>query len=331
MSDKASASSAALFSMSSDDLPQADRFDWYTRLSRQEIAHLTLTSAHARDFRARASVADLGGTQIGRFSFSPLRALRSPAHIRHHDPETYFLGLIQGSTLQLSHCRNETGLSTGEMVLFDSCHPFDAGAPEHGDPVQVIMMRLPKRALPLPEAKADRLLGHRLSARTGSAALLASYLTGLEVRAAECAPAELARLGSVMVDLAAAHLAHLLDAQHLLTVETRQRALLERVKRFIDLNLADPDLEPRSIAAHHHVSVRTLHALFRDQQHTVAATIRRRRLERCRADLLDARLRRVPIGAIAARWGFLRPADFSRAFRAAYGITPRDARGAPER
>jgi AraC-like DNA-binding protein len=37
-------------------------------------------------------------------------------------------------------------------------------------------------------------------------------------------------------------------------------------------------------------------------------------------------MRQRPISAIAARWGFLRPADFSRAFRAAYGMTPRELR-----
>nr|WP_243274742.1 helix-turn-helix domain-containing protein [Streptomyces albus] len=59
---------------------------------------------------------------------------------------------------------------------------------------------------------------------------------------------------------------------------------------------------------------------------TVAAWIRRQRLEHCRRDLADPRLRDRPIHAIAARWGFPRPGDFTRAFRAAYGIPPRDYR-----
>ncbi|ADI03680.1 AraC family transcriptional regulator [Streptomyces bingchenggensis BCW-1] len=71
-----------------------------------------------------------------------------------------------------------------------------------------------------------------------------------------------------------------------------------------------------------------LHTLFRRQEETVAASIRRRRLERCHADLTDPRLRRRSISAIAARWGFVRPADFSRAFRAAYGVAPRELRQA---
>ncbi|TGB13238.1 helix-turn-helix domain-containing protein [Streptomyces palmae] len=56
------------------------------------------------------------------------------------------------------------------------------------------------------------------------------------------------------------------------------------------------------------------------------ASIRRRRLERCRADLASPDLRRQSIRSIAARWGFTGATAFSRAFRAAYDITPNDYR-----
>ncbi|WP_433258918.1 helix-turn-helix domain-containing protein [Streptosporangium sp. CA-135522] len=51
--------------------------------------------------------------------------------------------------------------------------------------------------------------------------------------------------------------------------------------------------------------------------------MRRRRLENCRADLADPRLRAHSIQDIAARWGFTHATDFSRAFRRAYGMPPR--------
>ena len=59
--------------------------------------------------------------------------------------------------------------------------------------------------------------------------------------------------------------------------------------------------------------------------------IRDRRLERCRADLRDPRLAGLSILEIATRWGFVSPAHFSRTFRAAYGVSPRDARAAAAR
>jgi AraC-like DNA-binding protein len=73
--------------------------------------------------------------------------------------------------------------------------------------------------------------------------------------------------------------------------------------------------------------VRYLHRLFEAQDTTVAAWIRRRRLERCRRDLADPAFRGVPVSAVAARWGLPDPAHFSRLFRRTYGLPPAEYRG----
>ncbi|MEU3597412.1 helix-turn-helix transcriptional regulator [Streptomyces sp. NPDC006798] len=102
------------------------------------------------------------------------------------------------------------------------------------------------------------------------------------------------------------------------------RVTLRDIRSFIETRLADHDLTPQIVADHHHISLSTLYALFRDQEEEgVAAWIRRRRLERSRADLAVVNRRQQPIHAIAVRWGFTDGAAFSRAFRQAYGISPR--------
>jgi AraC-like DNA-binding protein len=58
----------------------------------------------------------------------------------------------------------------------------------------------------------------------------------------------------------------------------------------------------------------------------VAGWVRERRLERSRHDLLDPALAARPVSAIAARWGLVDPAHFSRLFRAAYGVPPLEYR-----
>ncbi|MFI0484918.1 helix-turn-helix domain-containing protein [Actinomadura sp. 9N215] len=54
--------------------------------------------------------------------------------------------------------------------------------------------------------------------------------------------------------------------------------------------------------------------------------IRTQRLECARRDLADLAQRATPVQALAARWGFAHASDFSRAFRRAYGMSPRDYR-----
>ncbi|MEU7472720.1 helix-turn-helix domain-containing protein [Streptomyces sp. NPDC044984] len=106
----------------------------------------------------------------------------------------------------------------------------------------------------------------------------------------------------------------------------RGDTLLVRVHAYVDRHLADVDLTPASVAAAHHVSLRYLQRLFEEQGAGVATWIRNRRLDRCRRDLADPRLAERPVRAVAARWGFTRPSDFSRAFRREYGLSPLEFR-----
>ncbi|WP_242904732.1 helix-turn-helix transcriptional regulator [Actinomadura terrae] len=117
-----------------------------------------------------------------------------------------------------------------------------------------------------------------------------------------------------------------MDAGHLLPEQTHSRALTLRIEAFALAHLGDRDLTPGTIAAAHHISVGYLHRLFRHDGRTVTAWIRTQRLERARRDLADPAQYSTPVQALAARWGFAHASDFSRAFRRAYGTSPRDYR-----
>ena len=101
-----------------------------------------------------------------------------------------------------------------------------------------------------------------------------------------------------------------------------------RIHAFIEQHLGDLDLAPGSVAAAHYISVRFLYRLFESQGTTVAAWIRHRRLERCRADLADPALGGAPVSAVAARWGLPDPAHFNRLFKRTYGLPPAEYRRA---
>lgn len=73
-------------------------------------------------------------------------------------------------------------------------------------------------------------------------------------------------------------------------------------------------------------SVSYLHRIFQGEGITVSSWIREQRLANARRDLADPTLRSTPIHIIVSRWGFPRAADFSRAFRNAHGIPPKDYR-----
>ncbi|MFD7834701.1 helix-turn-helix domain-containing protein [Streptomyces sp. NPDC059761] len=91
---------------------------------------------------------------------------------------------------------------------------------------------------------------------------------------------------------------------------------------YAERRLTDPGLNPAVIAQALNVSVRTLHRAFDGE--TVMAYVRRRRLEGARSDL-DRPGSPYTVAEVSARWQFADPSHFRRAYRNAYGQSPRAA------
>ncbi|QKV91514.1 helix-turn-helix domain-containing protein [Streptomyces sp. NA02950] len=315
--------------LTTDAVERADRFTWWHDMTVTTLIPTVLNSAHTDDFRATADVVDLGTAQITSMTYLPMTSTRTPKLIRRHDPEYYQLSLTVRGRMHLSQAGRDTTLGPGDLVIYDSSRAFDGWtACDHGSLGHVVA-QIPKRLVPVRPKLMDRLIAHRIPADGGFSDLLAQYLTHVTTRTHHYRTSDAAHLSTVLVDLLAATVAHQqLENPGALTPESRRHSLFLHIQGFIHRHLGDPRLTPERIAAAHHISARSLHRLFQGQGLTVSAFIRRQRLERARRDLADPRLGDRPIHAIAARCGFPRPADFTRAFRTEYGLPPRDYRSA---
>jgi acetamidase/formamidase/AraC-like DNA-binding protein len=105
-----------------------------------------------------------------------------------------------------------------------------------------------------------------------------------------------------------------------------QAAIFSRVCRTIEARLGDPEISLALIAKDERVSPRYLQKLFETVGQNFSTYLRSRRLERCRAELVDPRYEKVSISDICFRWGFNDSAHFSRVFREQYGASPRTFR-----
>ncbi|SNS31895.1 transcriptional regulator, AraC family [Tropicimonas sediminicola] len=105
-----------------------------------------------------------------------------------------------------------------------------------------------------------------------------------------------------------------------------QVAHFRRVAAAIDTRLAMPDLSLADVSAMAGLSPRYVQRLFELHGDSFTRYIRQKRLLRSRADLLDISQNAVSIAQIAHRWGFASASHFSRSFRDAFGISPREMR-----
>lgn len=96
-------------------------------------------------------------------------------------------------------------------------------------------------------------------------------------------------------------------------------------KRYIDANLADPNLSIPEIAGALGCSRATLYRAFADQGTELAGYIREARLARA-AGLLQSRDFHSTVSELALQCGFVDINRFRRAFRRRYGMTPAEFR-----
>ena len=308
--------------VSSARLEPAERMGWYLDQLAQAVDPREVRSGFAADFLASMNVVELGVARAIRLVRPPIEVTRTPTMIRRSDPEYFWIIRVVRGRAQNTQAGRTIAIEPGELALYDSSLPFRCALDPATDRHVWLSFGFPRALLPLPQAKVRRLMSTALPGRGGIGRLLSAHLVELTRGEPGYRPADLARLGRIGVDLTATLVAQCLEAESALPAQTSQQALLGRIYAFIDRHLADPRLGPELIAAAHSVSVRQLHRLFGAQDPTVASWIRARRLERCRADVIDAGQRHRPVQAIGARWGLVNSTHFSRAFRAAYGYSP---------
>jgi AraC family transcriptional regulator, positive regulator of tynA and feaB len=224
------------------------------------------------------------------------------------------LVMLRGS-LGLTLNGNSMLVGPGQLVVWDGGRPgsFDA------------LDGIAKRTLVVPRARMratfpqlERVIGRVLAADYPPVRLFVSYMETVATQADSLDAAARAAAGDAAIELARVALGGGLgDERYRL-----RDALLVAARRFIDAHLGDSSLTPGRIAAAHAVGLRTLYDAFEPTGESVGGYVRRRRLERCYADLATAAAGSV--GEVAARWGFRSSSHFSRVFRDRYGASPRE-------
>lgn len=248
---------------------------------------------------------------------------RTPELIARSDRSYFKLSLMLSGTGMLIQDDREAVLQAGDLAVYDTDRPYSL---VFDDDFRTMVVMFPKHLISLPSDMIGQLTAVRISGQGGLGGMVVPYLTQLAGNLDQLAGTTGARLAHSALDLVTTVFTRELGLDEVSA--DPHRALVQRIRSYIDRNLASTDLGPATIASAHFISTRHLHGLFQEQGVTVSTWIRTRRLEQCRRDLLDPMLADRPVAAIAARWGFVDAAHFSRAFKSAFGISPSEYRAA---
>lgn len=285
--------------------------DFLETLERSGLPPLRGDRHMGEDFRADVVSRDLGPLRLTELVTPEGECFRDARSARARDSELWQVDVVVRGRVRAEQGGSTAVLGPGDLVLIDPVRPvrFASSSITH------VTMTIPRHLLRLGADDAARLVGVGIRGDRGPGALVSSLVRDMTRTLDGFCAHEADRSAAAVIELIAVTLASRLGD----TRRVDDDVLRTRVLGFIEARLSDRDLTPATVAAAHHVSVRRLHKLFQDQPLTVAALIRRRRLERCRADLARSG---TTVAAVAASWGFADPAHFSRLFKATYGHSP---------
>lgn len=214
----------------------------------------------------------------------------------------------------------ETSVHPGEFAFIDGSTSLTLTA---DDRCRSVVMRLRPDAVPLLHELLHGATVAGIRPNTGIRAATEVLYAGLAATANRLHGWTGERLAQSAIDLAC------------VTLAEYPRGISESVPfswefakacEFAEENLGDADLDTRRIATATYMSTRQLQKVFQAEGTTVTRWIRDRRLKECRAMLVNPEYRWMSVGEVGARWGFFNQPHFSRTYREAFGVSPRDDR-----
>lgn len=296
-------------------------FDHWKHLVAESFVPLAARTADVDGFRGQLRSRVLDRMSVVEVTATSHEVHRTPALIAQASERYFKLNLQLEGTGLLIQDNREALLRPGDLAIYDTNRPYTLAFEEEA---RMMVVMFPCDALSLPTDYVGQLAAVRMAGSTGLSGIVGQFIRQLSENLEVLSGPSGSRLAANALDLVSTLLHAEMD---IAPDRMKPQALLAvSVREYIEANLSDPQLSPASIAAAHFISTRHLHNVFHESGTTVATWIRSQRLDGARRELRDPLHAGKPVGAVAARWGFLDAAHFSRTFRDAFGLSPSDWR-----
>lgn len=306
--------SASFAEFTTDDVPARERGDYW---GRQVLQRMTIARS-VRDQSFAARLRRLRGPE-GEFwdHFSDeLPVARDGARCRRDGGDEIYVGMLLDGHSDVSQAGRDQRLGPGRLYVVDMSRPVRAHWARHRE-VAIVLRR--KQVAACLGGPLDDLAGLVLP-RQGMTELLASHLRLLALGL----PALTAQERNVALATAVAMTCSALRSG--IEAEDTPEGLKAAVRLVIQRRYADPGLSPSQIAATLGYSRAQLYRAFADETISIAGLIRETRLAQAREMLIHTAPAPETVTRIAELCGFLDPSNFSRMFKARFGIRPQQLR-----
>lgn len=308
-------------------LPQrtSSTADWADMLHQHFVA-LDVRDTESEQFTGAVRSHSLAHLQVSSVQSRTQRIERSGSLIRGDTRAYLQLGMMRRGTAVVRQDGREALVGRGDYVLYETSRPFDwmVNGDAADDQWVLEVFTWPRSMISLGVDESRGLTARTFDGASGMTGVLGRFLHDIVTARPEV---DLSMGGSVADEVAdlVSVIAHTIVTGD----DLRQNVGLSRkIDQYIDQHLGDPDLSPTMIAQATSISNRQLHRIFADRDLTVSRTIRMKRLESCRREIIASIAKDRSLTEISRKWGFTDLAVFGRAFKDVYGVSPRQYRAA---
>jgi AraC-like DNA-binding protein len=308
--------------MSTDVVQPKARLRFWREAVCDTFVELECHAAQTDEFFGTLTNSSLLDIQFSLVRAAAQRVVRTRSKIAQSSLDYYLLSLQTHGQGVVAQDGRTAILNPGDFALYDTTRPYDL---TFTNGFGQLVLRLPREIVSSRLSDAETLTALPIQGDRGAGRLASAFIHQLHAQLDQLDPQSARRLHASAVDLLATALASQMGIQQS-GVRESQILIRQRIRAFIDRQLSNPDLSCQSIAAHHGISARYLRKLFEGSNESVSAWIWKRRLDQARRDLVDPLLSHIAITSIGYEVGFKNAAHFSRAFKARFGVTPREFR-----
>ncbi len=292
------------------------QYDYWHSIVESSFAQCDGIAPDRKAFHAEIEIARCGEGELTALSSDAVRYLRTERHVRRADTDAFFVSVMMEGGGHFRQNDRAVHHAPGTVLIYDSARSYEYDYP---GAYRTALLRVPRHMMESRMLGVRDLGGSMLEASRPQSALIRGIVTNL---------LETARDGDLpdtfiapALDLITGAFGH--GAKDVREEAAGRNAQLNRIKRFMVENMANEHLSTADIAAAQNLSLRSLGRAFAAEGTTPMGWLRDRRLAEAHAMLSEGRARSVTEAAYDC--GFSDLSYFGRAFKKAYGKTPRQA------
>ena len=276
------------------------------------------------NFETSMSMFNAGPMLFGQAQTMPQRYHRSPAKVARDGVDHYFLMLVTSGRFEGLHEGQPIEIGSGDAVLFQLRCVADIFAESSA----CFGVALPASILAPLLRDPDGVCGTVLKVGTPLCRVLFDYIGSLVNNAAQLQIKDAAALAQSTAAMIAVCFGPAVDASRPRNANLRTASLMV-IKRYIDENMNNSQLDAAHLTSIFGLSRASIYRMF-EPLGGVAKFIQRNRLRRALIQLSSDEYIHLQVSEMSHNLGFASPTNFSRAFKAQFGMLPSEVRRNPQ-